>query len=97
MYRGQDFTNTTRNLDLTLLRACQLAKEREFSDFAILDEDSSQPGFPVYCAGLNHFTLIPNRGLVIKCFPSKPKGLFTFHAGRLEKILRKKLNLAAPA
>ena len=96
MYRGEDFSNTGQNLDISLLRACRLTKEREFSEFAVLDEDASQPGFAVYCAGLNHYTLTLNRGVIIKCFTSKPKGLFTFHASRLEKILTKKLNLEPP-
>lgn len=92
-YQGESSTPGERIVDLALLRACQLVKEREFSHFAVLDEASSSPGQVVYCAGLERVK--PGRGLTIKCFSSRPKGIFSFNAGDLQRVLEQKLNLNA--
>ena len=92
-YRGYSSVTSEQNLDLTLLRACQLVKERGVFHFAIIDEESSRTGQSVYYPGLNHFVLNPYRGLVIQCFEERPKRVFSFDCGKLEKILNEKLNL----
>ena len=85
--------STERHLDRMLLHACHVAKEREFSHFAVIDEDSTTPGSIVYCAGLNHFNFNLNRGIIVQCFARKPKGIFSFDCDKLAKVLEQKLNL----
>ena len=93
-YQGDPSAPADRLLDLALLRACELLKESESSHFAVIDEDVSTTGNIAYCAGLTHFVFRPDRGLVIQCFPSKPKGLFTFDSRKLLRVLNEKLNLS---
>jgi len=95
MYRGTDWTDRERNLDMALLQACRLVHGTDFLYFAVLDEDASRPGVPIYYPGLNHLTFQPHRGIVIRCFASRPKGVFTFKGRHLERILQKKLNLTS--
>ncbi len=92
-YRGTEAASNQYHLDRMLLHACHVAKEREFSHFAVVDEDSTVPGQVVYCSGLNHFNLIPNRGLIVQCFSERPKRMFSFDCSQLEKVLTEKLNL----
>lgn len=93
IYSGKDSGSADRLLDLTLLGACHLVKERDLSYFAVIDEDSSVTGETVFYSGLNHMTLQPRRGLVIKCFDSKPKRVFCFDCAKLEQVLHEKLHL----
>lgn len=93
VHRNGDSVSADRNLDLTLLEACQLAQARGFSHFAVIDEEASTTGQTVYYAGLNHLVFKPSSGLVIRCFSSKPKRVFIFQSSKLRKILEEKLNL----
>ena len=90
-YQGEGSLPAERSLDLSLLRACQLTRERECSHFAVLDEEASSTGQIVYCGGLDRIKF--GRGLAIKCFASRPKGIFSFNVGDLQHILEQKLNL----
>lgn len=93
VYRGDDSLPSERKLDLLLLRACKSVRERAFSHFAIVDEEASRTGQPMYYAGLDHFVLKPRRGVVVKCFETKPDRVFSFDCGKLEKVLKEKLNI----
>ena len=87
-------TPPERALDLTLLCACEIAEERDYSHFAIIDEKASNTGQVVYCPELSRAALDPGRGLLIKFFASKPKGIFSFHAHGLQRILSKRLGFS---
>ena len=81
------------SLDLTLLRTCEVAMERGDSYFAVIDEDATSTGQIVYYPGLAHAAFKPGRGLLIKFFSSKPKGIFSFQARNLHRIIDGQLNL----
>jgi len=92
-YRGTEAGSKDYHLDRMLLHACHVAKERELSYFAVVDEEATVPGRVVYCAGLDHFNFNLNRGLIVQCFAERPQRMFSFDSGKLEKILKDKLNL----
>src|SRR5258707_422637 len=89
-YRGTQASSNECHLDRMLLHACHVAKEREFSYFAVVDEDATIPGHVVYCAGLDHFKFDLNRGLMVQCFAERPQRMFSFDSGKLEKMLNEK-------
>ena len=92
-YRGNESVPAESHLDRMLRQACQVTKERACSHFAVIDEDSTIPRQVVYCAGLNHYNLNPDRGVLVQCFAEKPKRMFSFDCGKLEKVLNEKLNI----
>ncbi len=91
--RGTVAGTNDYHLDRMLLHACHVAKEREFSYFALVDEDATIPGRIVYCAGLDHFDFDPKRGLMVQCFSERPPQTFCFDSGKLEQMLNQKLKL----
>ena len=92
-YSGDAAVTSERQLDLALLRACQLGQDRQRFHFAVIDEDASTPGAMIYYPGLNHFVFKPDRGLLVKYFEERPRGLFSYHSRHLARVLADKLNL----
>ena len=67
--------------------------ERGYSHFTIIDEEASGTGQLVYRPGLTQADYKPERGLVVKFFSARPKGMFSFDARTLQRIMSAKLNL----
>jgi hypothetical protein len=67
-----------------------VARYREYKYFAIINQTLTGNERTVYDTGTSAVVLGPESSIVIKCFSSRPKGVFVFKAGTLEAIIRKK-------
>ncbi len=118
-FRGNAYTSSERAQDFAILRAAQLARERGFPYFAVINESSSSsvhtfttPGqsyssgsavvtgsTATYSGQTTHYpgqTVLmykPQTGLLIRGFPERPQGIYTFDAAFLEQSLRDKYGL----
>jgi len=89
-YQGGGPASEERIVDFALLRACHVAEEWDCKYFAIVDEVRSSPERRVYDSQVENLALQRNQRLVIKCFSSRPKGVFVFRAKAMEAVLRQK-------
>lgn len=89
-YVGNGPASEERVVDFALLRACHLARERKCRYFAVVNQTLSGSERVVYDTETSDIVLEPNRSLAIKCFSSRPKGIFVFEAGNLDAIIRQK-------
>jgi hypothetical protein len=89
-YQGGGPSSEERIVDFALLRACHLAEEWDCKYFAVVNEVLSNEERRVYDSDVESIALQRNDRLVIKCFSSRPKGVFVFHAKATEESIRRK-------
>jgi len=92
-YKGSPQTPGERVLDLALLKASQVAKQRELSYFVIVDQASSKAGEVKFRRSLP----APgewNNELLIQAFKGRPERTFCFPVEWTEKAIYEKLRTA---
>jgi hypothetical protein len=89
-YLGDTPASEERMVDFALVRACHVARFRDYKYFAIINQTLSGSERTVYDTGTSAVVLGPDSSLAIKCFSSRPKGVFVFKARTIEAIIQKK-------
>ena len=92
-YKGPAQTPHQRVLDLTLLKASQLARQQDLKYFVIVDQMASQPGETKFRRTLPEPSEFNNE-LMIQAFKSRPERTFCFRAEATERAIYEKLRTA---
>jgi len=77
VFRGNDYTSPERTHDFALLRASEVAMQRGFTCFRLVD------GRTLVFYG-------PRTGLLVQCFKDKPAGVAVYEAAFLARSIRAK-------
>jgi hypothetical protein len=89
-YQGGDPASEQRIVDFALLRACHVAEDWDCEYFAVVNEALSNSERRVFDSDAESIALHRSDRLVIKCFSSRPKGIFVFRAKSIEAAIRQK-------
>jgi hypothetical protein len=92
-YRGPAAAPSERLFDLALLKASQLAQERQLKYFVIIDQGASKPG------EIKYRRTLPEPGdwnneLLIQGFKSRPHRVFALRANATEQAIYEKFRTA---
>ena len=92
-YRGDPSVPNTRILDFALATASNVAAERSFRYFAVIDEPKSRPGEIHYVEEAFPLGKVNPKELLIQCFPNRPKRVFCFRADYTARAIADKYGL----
>ena len=91
-FKGDHDMPKDRAYDFVLLRAAELAREHNFSFFAIINPATTGSYYNMSQA---YEFYVFNKPLMIRCFTTRPEGNEAFDAALLEKSLRQKYHIEA--
>lgn len=95
-YKGAESVPTERVIDLALLKASQVTREREFKWFVIVDQIASKPGEIRFRRSLP----APgewNNELLIQGFKERPERVFCYLAEATERAIYEKFRTSEEA
>jgi hypothetical protein len=97
-FRGNGYTSAERVQNFAMLRAAELALEHGYSHFAIINEQDGIAGATSFYDNHASITIFKHRsGLMVKCFVTKPDGVFSLDAEYLRHSIRQRYNIPEEA